>query len=115
VPSRIARGGRPPLRSDDDLALKDAVPLATRIRHELSEATVTRVEAVAPNAVGALFVRPHPSAPRYEMHSTPMTHVQGKHGPFWSCHQRNLDRLIPAKSDVMCESHHSAWPLLRKV
>ena len=34
---------------------------------------------------------PPPQAPRCEIHSTPMTQVQGKRGLFWSCHQRNLD------------------------
>jgi hypothetical protein len=29
--------------------------------------------------------------PICEMHQIPMVRMKGKHGPFWSCHQRNDD------------------------
>jgi hypothetical protein len=32
-----------------------------------------------------------PLAPICGIHSTPMVQVQGKHGPFWSCHEKNVD------------------------
>jgi len=32
-----------------------------------------------------------PEAPVCQWHKVPMVEVQGKRGPFWSCHQRNRD------------------------
>ncbi len=31
------------------------------------------------------------SAPTCEVHHVPMVPVEGKRGPFWSCHRRNAD------------------------
>ncbi len=30
--------------------------------------------------------------PICEVHQTPMVRMKGKHGPFWSCHQKDEDR-----------------------
>ena len=80
------------LRSDDPLALQDALPVAKRLQQELAGVPDTRAEVISPPGQTALpAVDLHPQAPRCEIHQTPMSQVQGKHGPFWSCHQRNLD------------------------
>ena len=75
------------VKSDDPLSLKDALPLAKKIQEHLLGVTAApgkqpSVQAQDPEA---------PEAQLCGVHSTPMTQVQGKHGPFWSCHQRNLD------------------------
>lgn len=31
------------------------------------------------------------AAPKCAIHRVPMAQVQGKHGSFWSCHERNAD------------------------
>lgn len=31
------------------------------------------------------------AVPECAVHKVPMAKVSGKHGPFWSCHQRNAD------------------------
>src|SRR6266511_1442258 len=80
------------LKSDDALALKEALPLAKKIQAELAAVPDTRGEASSPPTQAPLpSIATQPAVPICEIHSTPMTEVQGKHGPFWSCHQRNLD------------------------
>ena len=80
------------IKSDDPLALKDALPLAKKIQEQLSEAPDSRGEVSStPQQTPLPSVDVQPEAPRCQIHATPMTQVQGKHGPFWSCHQRNPD------------------------
>src|SRR6266536_6341546 len=98
------------LKSDDPVALKDALPLAKKIQAELSATPATRGEVCSPPIQPPPpSVDSHPHAPICEIHSTPMTQVQGKHGPFWSCHQRTLDgswcSYRPARAGSMSSAY----------
>lgn len=43
------------------------------------------------NAEQAAPVAVLEAVPECAIHFVPMAKVQGKHGPFWSCHQKNTD------------------------
>ena len=93
------------VKSDDPLSLKDALPLAKKIQEGLSGELEKQNELPSTLKQTALpAVETQPQAPLCGIHSTPMTQVQGKHGPFWSCHQKNPDRswctYRPSKNSV---------------
>src|SRR5205085_8898934 len=87
-----------------------ALPLAKQLQAGLSEVD-------GPTALTQPINQPttqepdrqQPELPFCGVHSTPMTQVQGKHGPFWSCHQRNPDgswcSFKPARSRAIPPSH----------
>src|SRR5215216_5423047 len=80
------------VKSDDPYALKEALPLAKQLQAGLSE--VDESPSLTPPISQPRAPQPdlqQPQAPLCGVHSTPMTQFQGKHGPFWSCHQRTLD------------------------
>jgi hypothetical protein len=80
------------VKSDDPLALQEALPLAKQLQARLSE--VDRPTPLTPPIGQPTTLEPdlsQPQAPLCGVHSMPMTQVQGRRGPFWSCHQRNLD------------------------
>jgi hypothetical protein len=73
------------VKSDDPLALKDALPLAKQLQAGLPEFDESPSPAPPINPVSAQQPDLHQrEAPSCGIHSTPMTQVQGKHGPFWS-------------------------------
>src|SRR4051812_42052241 len=80
------------VKSDDPLSLQEALPLARQLQAGLSQVEGSASPTPPINPPPA----PQPDlqqlqAPLCGVHSTPMTQVQGKHGPFWSCHEKNLD------------------------
>src|SRR4051812_39469331 len=80
------------VKSDDPLALQEALPLAKQLQASLPE--FDQSPSPTPPISPLRIQQPdfhQPQAPVCGVHSTPMTQVQGKHGPFWSCHQRTLD------------------------
>jgi hypothetical protein len=90
------------VKSDDPLALKAALPLARQLQAGLSE--IDAAASSTPPASQPRTPEPDTQQPRVPVcgvHSTPMTQVEGKHGLFWSCHQRTLDgnwcRYKPAR------------------
>ena len=90
------------VKSDDPLALKEALPLAKQLQAglpEVDESPSPTPPISPPRAEQADL--PQVQVPVCGVHATPMTQVQGKHGPFWSCHQRTLDgswcRYRPAR------------------
>jgi len=80
------------VKSDDPLALQEALPLAKQLQTALSEVGVSASPTSPISQPTASPPDVHQvQAPFCGVHSTPMTQVQGKRGPFWSCHQRTLD------------------------
>ncbi len=80
------------VKSDDPLALKDALPLAKKLHAGLSqEPGQQEARTPAPKQSPLPSIDVQPQAPLCGIHSTAMTQVQGKRGPFWSCHQKNFD------------------------
>src|SRR3954447_14274703 len=80
------------VKSDDPLALQEALPRAKQLQARLPE-TAAPVSPTPP-ICQPYAPRPDPQqsqAPLCGVHALPMTQVQGRHGPFWSCHQRTLD------------------------
>src|SRR5438067_673062 len=80
------------VKSDDPLALQEALPLAKQLQARLSEIA----QSTSPTPPISQPPTPQPDleqlqAPLCGVHAVPMTQVQGRHGPFWSCHQRTLD------------------------
>src|SRR4051794_21323376 len=80
------------VRSDDPLSLKDALPLAKKIQEgllglERSETPPTPLRQPSIQEPD----RQQPQAPLCDVHATPMVQVNGRRGPFWSCHKTNLD------------------------
>jgi hypothetical protein len=93
------------VKSDDPRALQEALPLAKQLQAGLSE--VEGSASATPQISQPRTPQPdlqQPQAPLCGVHSTPMNQVQGKHGPFWSCHQRTLDgswcTYRPARGDI---------------
>ena len=74
------------VRSDDPAAMKTAVLWAKATY----EALLTRAHSVPPAPADAEPAE-EPAPPRCAVHQLPMARMQGKHGPFWSCHQRMAD------------------------
>src|SRR6266487_1863194 len=79
------------VKSDDPLSLKDALPLAKKIQEWVSGVDQPKAPAPETQPTAPQSALQQPQAPLCGVHSTPMTQVQGKHGPFWSCHQRHPD------------------------
>src|SRR6266496_973779 len=80
------------VKSDDPLALQEALPLAKQLQAGLSKVD----RSVSPPLPISQPTAPEPDlqqmqVPLCGIHAVPMTQVQGKHGQFWSCHQRDLD------------------------
>ena len=76
------------VKSDDLLSLQEALPLAQRLQAELRRAPEP---PPIPQQAPLPSRESQPQPPACQIHATPMSQVQGKHGVFWSCHQRNLD------------------------
>ena len=100
------------VKSNDPLALQAALPLAKRLQAGLSE--VDESPSLTPPIRQPHAPQPdlqQPQAPLCGVHSTPMTQVQGKHGPFWSCHQRTLDgswcTYRPARAGISSSASRS--------
>src|SRR6266536_2083147 len=82
------------VQSDDPLSLKQALPWVKKIQErlvELVEPEQTQAVPSTPKQSPLPPVEAQPETPRCGVHSTPMVSVQGQHGSFWSCHQRNGD------------------------
>jgi hypothetical protein len=79
------------VRSDDPLSLKEALPLAKQLQERL----LGSPELQPPTPISQPLPQEpdleQPQAPRCGVHGTPMARMQGRRGPFWSCHQKNLD------------------------
>ena len=80
------------VRSDDPVALQEALPLAKQLQSGLPQfdESPSPTPSISPPCAQQPDLH-QLQAPLCGVHSTPMTQVQGKHGPFWSCHQRTLD------------------------
>ena len=78
------------VRSDDPAAIEAAVPWTTKMYNRL-----TALSAAAWNAGGRMpedeTAEAGDEPPTCGIHHIPMVRMQGKHGPFWSCHQKNAD------------------------
>src|SRR5215207_7071299 len=105
------------VKSDDPRALQEALPLAKQLQAGLPRSD----ESPCPTPP---ISQPRPQqpdlhrmqAPLCGVHSTPMTEVQGKHGPFWSCHQRTLDgtwcTYRPARTGIIASA--SSFPPVKE-
>src|SRR3712207_922666 len=67
---------------DNAKATTEALAWASRINEQLVKRYGRKGEARQANGE---------AAPLCGMHKVPMTHQQGKYGPFWSCHERTED------------------------
>ena len=79
------------VKSDDPISLKDALPVAKKIQESLADRPNASTAVSSAPKQTTLPMDTDPQAPVCGFHSTPMVQVMGKHGPFWSCHQRNPD------------------------
>jgi hypothetical protein len=101
------------VKSDDPLALQDALPLAKQLQAELSqESGHPESGTPAPKQSPLPSIDVQSQAPQCGIHSTAMTQVQGKHGLFWSCHQKNFDgswcSYRPARSNSSAPAYGMA-------
>src|SRR5215211_5368225 len=78
------------VRSDDPSSFKDALPLAKKIQDWVSGVDHSQSPPSKPQPAQPQDLQ-ESQTPLCGVHATPMDSVQGKHGLFWSCHQRNLD------------------------
>jgi hypothetical protein len=93
------------VQSDDPAAVTEALVWAKKTWGQLvrlpgkSFPSLTSVNEepnaqAAPAAVAQQSEAADPTAeepPICEVHQVPMVHVNGRKGPFWSCHQKNED------------------------
>ena len=82
----LGSGGRPQVSvtSDDPKVAKDAIPwLAETYATLLKDAKAVPTPATTPVQQQAAE-----EPPICAVHAVPMVRVQGRKGPFWSCHQK---------------------------
>src|SRR5215210_756484 len=100
------------VKSDDPRALQEALPRAKQLQAGLPEfdESPSSTAPISPPLAQQPDL-PQPQAPSCGVHSTPMPQVQGKHGPFWSCHQRTLDgswcTYRPARAGISSSASRS--------
>ncbi len=87
----IASDGKPQVSvsSDDPTAAADAIPWLTQ-----TYVTLLRDTRAMPKAGTAVLKEQEAEAaepPICEVHDVPMVRVQGRKGPFWSCHEKLPD------------------------
>ena len=82
----LSSDGRPQVSvtSDDPAAARDAIPWLAQ-----TYATLLK-DAKAIPAPATTLVKEHSAeeAPICAVHAVPMVRVQGRKGPFWSCHEK---------------------------
>src|SRR3712207_441705 len=85
----IGTGGQPTVSvtSDDPQAARDAIPWLAQ-----TYATLLKDSKAVP-APATTIVKDQQAqneeAPICAVHQVPMVRVQGRRGPFWSCHEKN--------------------------
>ena len=85
----LSPDGRPQVSvtSDDPPAARDAIPWLAQIY-----ATLLKNAKAVPTPATTLVKQPEAEAPPLcAMHQVPMIRVQGREGPFWSCHEKLPD------------------------
>jgi hypothetical protein len=85
----LSSDGRPrvSVTSDDPQAARDAIPWLAQ-----TYATLLRDSKAVPTPATTLIKEQETEAPpTCAVHHVPMVRVQGRKGPFWSCHEKLPD------------------------
>jgi hypothetical protein len=89
----LSSDGKPvvSVTSDDPAAVRDAIPWLAQTYATLLKDAKAVPKVGTPTTVSLPTAETEEQPPICAVHQLPMVRVQGKRGPFWSCHERLPD------------------------